>query len=178
MEHTERRLESEEIFRGKIIRVRRDKVELPNGKPAFREIVEHNGGVCILALDEEACTWVVRQYRYAFEQELLELPAGKLEQGEDPAACALRELAEETGLRAGKIEPLGAILPSPGFSGEKLYAYLATELTGGEMHLDEDEFLDAERLPFSRLYDMVCAGEVEDAKTVFAVLKARALGKA
>lgn len=177
MKHTERMIESEEIFRGKIIRVRRDTVELPNGKTAGREIVEHNGGVCILALDEEDCTYLVRQYRYAFEQELTELPAGKLEPGEDPAACALRELEEETGQRAGKLLYLGAIMPSPGFSREVLHAYLATELTAGEMHLDEDEFLDVERLPFSALYARVCAGEIQDAKTVFAVLKTQVLRK-
>ena len=175
MDLTEVMLHSEEIYKGKIIRVRRDRVRLPNGKESTREVVEHSGGVCILALDETGCTYVVRQYRYAFETELLELPAGKLEPGEDPAECAARELEEETGLRAEKLEYLGQILPSPGFSREVLHAYLATGLSQGKPRPDEDEFLTVRRLPLDALYRMVLNGSVRDAKTVFAVLKAKAL---
>jgi ADP-ribose pyrophosphatase len=136
-------------------------------------VVEHCGGVGILALDENGNAVMVRQYRYPIGRELLEVPAGKLEENEDPLECAVRELSEETGYTAGQMISLGSILPSPGYCKETLYAYLALDLKPGDMHLDPDEFLDVEHIPFRKLHEMVMSGEVTDAKTVVAVLKAK-----
>ena len=170
MEHTERMIESEEIFRGKIIRVRRDTVELPNGKTAGREIVEHNGGVCILALDEEDCTYLVRQYRYAFAQELTELPAGKLEPGEDPAACALRELEEETGYRSEDLELLINVNTTVAFCNEFIGIYVAKNLITSRQHLDEDEYMNVEAWELNDLIDMILRQEITDSKTMAALM--------
>ena len=114
----------------------------------------------------------VKQYRYAFQAVLEELPAGKLERGEDPLVCAVRELGEETGFTAGRIVPLGAYHSSPGFSSERLYLYLALDLSRGEAHPDEGEFLDLVKLPFSELLAMVKRGEISDGKTAIAALQA------
>ncbi len=168
----EKTLESQEIYNGKIIRVRRDKVELINGDTSTREVVEHQGGVGILAIDSDGFGYMVRQYRYPIESELLEIPAGKLESGEDPLECAVRELSEETGLSAGQMIPLGSFLPSPGYCRETLYVYLALDLQSGERHLDKDEFLSVERIPFDKLVDMVMSGEITDGKTAIGILKA------
>lgn len=175
MELTEKTLSSEEIFNGKILHVRRDVVELPNGKEAFREVVDHPGGVCILALDREDRALLVSQFRYPYKEVLRELPAGKLEYGEDPAEAARRELREETGAVAGDFRPLGELYPSPGYCGEIIRMYLARDLTFGNTDPDEDEFLNLERVDFHTLVDQVLSGELRDAKTVAAVLKAKLL---
>ena len=166
MDLTERTLESKTVYEGVIVRVKLDEAQLPNGKKARREVVEHPGGVAILALDREDNVAVVRQYRYPFHKVLLELPAGKLEPGEDPRVCGVRELADE-------FIYLGGLYLSPGYSNEVLHLYLARGLRQGACHPDEDEFLEGERIPFARLVDMVMADEIHDAKTVAAVLKAK-----
>ena len=176
MDLTEKCLESREIYKGRILRLRVDTVALPNGKTSLREIVEHPGGVGILALDENGCVPMVTQYRYAFSRTLLEIPAGKREPGEDPLTTARRELREETGAEATHWQPLGAILPSPGCYGEVLHLYLARDLTFGATHPDADEFLQVRRLPFDTLLARCLSGEIEDGKTVAAVLKAKLLG--
>ena len=176
MDLTEKCLESREIYKGRILRLRVDTVALPNGKTSLREIVEHPGGVGILALDENGCVPMVTQYRYAFSRTLLEIPAGKREPGEDPLTTARRELREETGAEATHWQPLGAVLPSPGCYGEVLHLYLARDLTFGETHPDADEFLQVRRLPFDTLLARCLSGEIEDGKTVAAVLKAKLLG--
>ncbi len=168
----EKTLSSEEIYNGAIITVHRDEVELINGKTSTREVVEHNGGVGVIAVDTDDYVPMIRQYRYPFGAEVLEIPAGKLERGEEPFACAVRELSEETGLEAGEFMPLGKILPSPGYCHEVLHIYLARDLRHGTAHLDADEFLSVERYPLTTLYDMVMSGEIEDAKSVIAILKA------
>ena len=176
MDLTEKCLESREIYKGRILRLRVDTVALPNGKTSLREIVEHPGGVGILALDENGCVPMVTQYRYAFSRTLLEIPAGKREPGEDPLTTARRELREETGAEAAHWQPLGAVLPSPGCYGEVLHLYLARDLTFGATHPDADEFLQVRRLPFDTLLARCLSGEIEDGKTVAAVLKAKLLG--
>lgn len=176
MELMERTLSREEKFQGRIVSVHVDKVALPDGRASTREVVEHPGGVAVLALDGENNVLAVRQYRYPFGRTLLEIPAGKLDHpGEDPAAAGLRELEEETGAVPGAYKPLGRILPSPGCYGEILYLYLAQNLRMGEQHLDPGEFLNVERIPFSEMVRRCLAGEIEDAKTVAAVLKAKLL---
>ena len=175
MELTEKTLSSEKIFDGHILHVRRDTIELPDGSRGYREVVDHPGGVCVLALDDENRALVVSQYRYPYEKVLREIPAGKLEYGEDPTQAAIRELKEETGAVAGDFRPLGELYPSPGYCGEVIRMYLARELTFGETHLDKDEFLNLERVPFDQLVEQVLAGEIRDAKTIAAVLKGKLL---
>lgn len=171
MDLTEKRISRKEIFQGHIVNVHVDTVELPNGAEATREVVDHPGGVAVLALDGENNVLTVTQYRYPFGTTLVELPAGKLDHpGEDTAAAGLRELKEETGAVPGRYELLGKILPSPGCYGEILYLYLARDLRMEEQHLDEDEFLNVERVPFDEMVRRCMEGEIQDAKTVTAVL--------
>lgn len=174
MELTEKTLTSREVYRGRILRVREDTVRLPNGKTAEREVAEHPGGVGILALDG-GDVLLVRQYRYAFSRVLTEIPAGKREPGEEPFVTAQRELREEIGATAGKWTELGVLIASPGCYGEVLYLYMAQELTFGETHPDEDEFLDVVRMPFDRAVELCMTGELTDAKTVVALLKGKLL---
>ena len=176
MELTEKTLSSEKIFDGRILRVRRDTVLLPNGHQSTREVVDHPGGVCVLALDDQERVLVVSQFRYPYGEVLRELPAGKLEYGEDPAQAAIRELREETGAVAGTFQPLGELYPSPGYCGEIIRMYLARDLSFGDTDPDEDEFLGLERVPFSQLVEQVLSGEIKDAKTIAAVLKVKLLG--
>lgn len=175
MDLTERTLSSETIFDGRVLHIRRDIVQLPNGHSSVREVADHPGGVCILALDDQNNALLVHQFRYPFLSVLRELPAGKLEYGEDPAAAAVRELREETGAIAGELQSLGQILPTPGYCGEILHLYLTQNLTFGDTDPDEDEFLTLERIPFATLAEQVLSGEITDAKTAIAVLKAKLL---
>ena len=172
MDYTETCLSSEELYRGRIIYVHRDRISLPDGSRSIREIVEHDGGVAVIPVDENGNVWCVRQYRYAFETHMLEIPAGKLEDGETPLECAVRELSEETGFTAEEFTFLGELLPSPGYCKETLYLYLATGLKPGSAHLDPGEFLDVEQHTLSELTEMVMNNELTDAKTAMAVLKA------
>ena len=173
---TEKLLESHPIYNGRIIHVRRDEVLLPDGGHGLREVVDHPGGVGILALDG-GDVLLVRQYRYAFSRVLTEIPAGKREPGEEPSVTARRELKEEIGAEAEKWTELGALIASPGCYGETLYLYLAQELTFGATHPDEDEFLDVLRMPFDQAVEQCMRGELTDAKTVAALLKAKILLK-
>lgn len=175
MDLTEKTLSSENIFDGKILHIRRDTVLLPNGRQAFREVADHPGGVCVLALDSQEQALLVSQFRYPYGEVLRELPAGKLEYGEDPAEAARRELREETGAIAGDFRPLGELYPSPGYCGEIIRLYLARDLRFAEAAPDEDEFLNLERISFSLLMEQVLSGEIKDAKTIAAVLKAKLL---
>lgn len=175
MELKEKRLSGETVFDGKIMHVRRDIVQLSDGSEAFREVVDHSGGVCVLALDNEGRVLLVSQFRYPHEKVLREIPAGKLEPGEDPAQAARRELKEETGAVAARWESLGEIYPTPAYCGEIIRMYMARELTFGETNLDEGEFLEVERVDFDVLVGQVLSGEIRDAKTVAAVLKAKLL---
>jgi len=176
MELTERMVSSQTIFEGKIIKVTLDQAQLPDGKLAAREVVYHPGGVAVLALDEDKNVALVRQFRYPIQQELLELPAGKLDHGsEGHLLGAQRELSEETGLEAGKWTYLGYTLASPGFCDEALHMYLAQDLKRVGQHLDEDEFLNVEYMPFDELVRQAMEGTITDAKTVTTALKVKIL---
>lgn len=172
MDMTEKQIRRETVYDGRVLRVFRDSVLLPNGKEGIREVADHPGGVAIVAIDDNDCVLTVKQYRYVFSGILEEIPAGKLERGEDPDAAALRELQEETGAVPERFSKLGRIIVSPGCYGEVLHLYLAEELHFGAAHPDEDEFLEVCRTPFSVLYERVMRGEIEDAKTVCGILKA------
>ncbi len=175
MDLTERTVESRTVYQGRIVTLLVDQAELPDGKRAQREVVLHPGGVAILALDRENQVTLVQQYRYPFHQLLLELPAGKLDEGEDHRLAAARELSEETGLEAGEMTYLGCLLASPGFCTERLHMYLARDLRRSQSHPDEDEFLNVLTMPFEELVRQVMDGTIEDAKTVATTLKVKAL---
>lgn len=177
MELTERTVEHTRPYEGVIVDVDLDKAVLPNGRIATREVVVHPGGVAVLPLNDDGTVTVVRQYRYPFSQVLTEIPAGKLDPGEEPRAGALRELKEEIGAQVGELIDLGAIYPSPGFCQEVLYLYLARDLTYGDCCPDEDEFLEVARVPFDSLAEQVMSGGIRDGKTVAAVLKTKLLLK-
>jgi ADP-ribose pyrophosphatase len=172
MDFTEKTVSSERIFEGRVFSVRRDVASLPDGKPALREVVEHPGGVGIVPLNAEREVLMVRQFRYPLGRELLEIPAGKLEPGEDPFECAVRELSEETGCTAGKWIYLGENYPSPGFCRETLHIYLALKLTRGQAHLDEGEFLTVEKHGLDELIGDIMKNELRDGKTIIGLLKA------
>lgn len=172
MEYIEKRLEGDIKYSGVIVKVRLDKAELINGDIVKREVVEHPGGVTVLPVDEDGNCYMVRQFRYPFQRMMLEAPAGKLEYGEDPRDCAVRELSEETGFSADEMIYLGACCTSPGFSTEVLHIYLALGLHAGESHPDEDEFLDVEKHSLTELSEKVMSGEIDDGKTIVTVLKA------
>jgi len=172
MAYTEKTVEERIVFQGKVFTARNDIAELHNGDKVTREVAQHNGGVGIIAVDGGLNVYAVRQYRYAIGREILEIPAGKLEKSEDHFDCAVRELGEETGLTAGKWTYLGVIYPSPGFSTEIIHLYLATDLSHGASHPDDDEFLEIVKLPFSELHKMAVNAEICDAKTVAALFRA------
>ncbi len=171
MNLTEHTLSQEYKFKGRIINLRVDKAQLPNGATATREVVEHPGGVCIAALTAENELLFVRQFRYPYGEVISELPAGKLTPGEDPLECGKRELKEETGAVAERYVSLGKLYPSPGYCGEIIWMYLATGLSYGEQNPDEDEFLEVERIPLEQAAQLVLDNRIDDAKTQAAVLK-------
>lgn len=172
MDYTEKPLRRVNAYEGIIVDVSVDMVKLPNNEISLREVVHHPGGVCVAAVDENEMVTMVRQFRYPLAEHLLELPAGKLEKGEEPLPAAKRELSEETGLEAENWTDLGFIYTSAGFSTERLYIYLATGLTQGQAHPDPNEFLDVEKMPLSELLKMADDGLIHDAKTVAGILKA------
>ena len=164
------------IFDGRVVQLYVDRVRLPDGREAEREYMRHIGAVCVLPLDRDGVVHCVRQYRYPHGEVLLEIPAGKLDsKTEDHASAALRELQEETGYRCGRLTFLGNIYTSPAILDEVIGLYLAEELTPGETHFDEDEFLAPVAVPLEELADRVMRGEIPDAKTQLAVLRVREL---
>lgn len=174
----EKTLTQEYRFRGRIINLRTDTAELPNGEVAGREVVEHPGGVCVAPLTDSGELLFVRQFRYPYSEILMELPAGKRDRAEeDPLECGKRELLEETGATAIRYRSLGCVYPSPGFCNEVIHLYLAEGLSFGEAQPDEDEFVEVERIPLSEAVTMVMNGEIRDAKTQIAILKIAELKK-
>lgn len=168
----EKTVSSERIFKGRIIDVRLDKVSMPNGEVADREIVGHPGGVGIVAVTEDNEILLVKQFRKPLEKIIYEIPAGKLDKNEEVESCGKRELLEETGARAKNFEYLGYMYPSPGFTDEVTHIYLATGLEFGEAKPDEDEFLDVERFSIEEVKRMIMNNEIGDGKTVFGFFKA------
>lgn len=172
----EKQLKAEYLYKGRIINLRRDEALLPNGNKALREVIEHPGGVCVAALTDNDEVLMVKQFRYPYSEVVLEIPAGKRDhKNEDPLECGIRELKEETGATAKNFFFLGELYPSPGYVGEVIWMYGATELSFGETCPDEDEFLDVEKIPLDVLVDRIMSGEIKDAKTQAAVMKLKFL---
>lgn len=177
MSFVEKKLNEKMVYDGKIFKVYSGCVSLPNGMTAPRDRIEHHGGAGILPIDSEGNTYLVRQYRFGVDKMLLEIPAGKLEPGEDPQLTAARELTEEVGFLPQKITPLAHMELSPAYLGEITYLYLGQELIPQKNALDEDEFLEVVKLPFEKTLQMVLDGEITDGKTQNAILKAAYLLK-
>ncbi len=176
MKLTEKQLTKEYIFKGKIINVRRDTALLPNDTTAIREVVEHNGGVCVAALTDNNEVLFVKQFRYPYMEEIFEIPAGKRDSlEEDPLMCGKRELKEETGATAKRFISLGQLYPTPGYCGEIIWMFAALDLDFGECDPDDDEFLEVEKIPLLKAVEMVISGEIKDAKTQAAILKLKYL---
>lgn len=179
MNTLERQKNSNYIYRGSIINLRCDTAILPNGKTAKREVIEHPGGVCVLPVDEKGDILLVKQFRYPYMEETLEVPAGKRDKEGDsnPLSCGKRELKEETGVTAENYIPAGTLYPSPGYCNEVIYMYIATGLSYGDKQLDEDEFINVYRIPLESAVQMVLGGEIPDSKTQTVILKAAILLK-
>ena len=173
----EKTLKDTTVFDGHLIRVHVDDVELDNGMVAKREIVSHPGGVSVAILTEKNELLFVKQFRCPYQEELLELPAGKLEKGEDPFEAVKREQMEETGTTGENYISLGNLYPSPGYCGEIIRIWACRVAQKGEMHLDEDEFLEVERIPLDKAVEMVLNNEIPDSKTQVGILKTAALIK-
>lgn len=171
MKLTEKKINSETIFKGRVISLYKDTVLLENGKEATRELVTHSGGVCVVALTDNQEVYVVEQFRYPYNRVLLEIPAGKIDPNEDPLVCGKRELEEEAGIVAQNYENLGDFYPTVGYTNEIIYTYLATGISSSKQNLDEDEFLNVKKVPLKDLYNMVMNGEIQDGKTQTAILK-------
>ena len=168
MEYIEKTVKKNYIYKGKILTVRCDDAQLPDGKPCIREIIEHSGGACVLYVKDEKVLFV-KQYRYAYGESIYEIPAGKLESGEDPKVAAARELEEEAGVRAKNLQLLYVMYPTPGYTNEKIYIYQALDGEAVSAHLDEGEFLDVEYIPLDQVKQMLKNGEIKDGKTIVAL---------
>lgn len=176
MNLTEKQLTTEYMYKGKIISLRRDKALLPNGNTAFREVVEHNGGVCVVPLTDDGNIILVEQYRYPYGEVIAEIPAGKRDSlEEEPIKTGIRELKEEVGAVAEKMTFLGKLYPTPGYCGEIIWMYAATGLTFGEQDPDDDEFLNVKTVSLDDAVEMILSGEIADSKTQAAVLKVKIL---
>ena len=168
MDYIEKTVVKNYVFNGKILTVRCDDALLPDGRPCKREIIEHSGGACVLYLENDSVL-LVRQYRYAYGESVYEIPAGKLEKGEDPMLAAARELEEEAGIKSEKLELLFIDYPTPGYTNEKIYIYRAYDGVKTQTNLDDGEFLDAEFIPLAKIKEMLKNGEIKDGKTIIAL---------
>lgn len=170
MNFEEKTLQKNTIYSGRILNLRKDSVLLPDGNTGVREIIEHSGG-CAVLCEKDDKILMVKQFRYAYREEVWEIPAGKVNAGENPLETAFRELEEEGGVKADKMELLFTVYPSPGYTSEIIRIYRATGLTESRQHLDEDEFLSACWIEKPRLKKMIDSGEIKDSKTLIALLK-------
>jgi ADP-ribose pyrophosphatase len=172
MDYNERTVSEKHIYSGNIINVDLVTVTLPDGRQATRDIIRHPGASAVIPLNEKGEMYMVRQFRKPVEAVSLEIPAGKLDRGEDPLICAGRELKEETGLTAGKLTYLVSIHSTPGFSNEVLHLFAATQLHEGESCADEDEFISTEKYSVEQLLDMILEGKITDAKSIIGIFLA------
>ena len=168
MDYTEKTVNKNYVFRGKILTVRCDDALLPDGRPCTREVIEHGGGACVL-YEENGKILLVRQYRYPYGETILEIPAGKIDGKEEPIVTAARELEEEGGIKAKRFELLFVDYPSPGYTNEKIYIYRAYDGERTKAHLDDGEYLDAEFFPEDEVWEMLKNGEIFDGKTIIAL---------
>ncbi|MEW6240079.1 MAG: NUDIX hydrolase [Chloroflexota bacterium] len=166
-------LRTETLLKGRAFAIRRDWLKAPDGRETKFDIIEHGGSVVLIPVDADGNLLFVRQYRHAAAKDLLELPAGTLDEGEDPLVCAAREMREETGFAAGKLEKIGEFFLAPGYSTEFMIVYLATDLRHDPLEADADEFLSVEKIPLAEAIQMAERGEVPDAKSLAALLLAR-----
>ncbi len=173
MDLTEKTIKSERVFKGRVIDLRVDTVSLPDGSVSTREIIRHPGGVCVLAVDNENNVLMVRQFRKPTNQVLLEIPAGKLEYGEDHFEAAKRELEEEAGVVAENYTYLGYFYPTPAYCEEKIHMYFARGLRETKQNLDDEEFLEVLKVPYKKLCEMIDNCEIIDGKTALAALRAK-----
>lgn len=173
----EKTVTSDTVYQGRIFTIVHDTAELENGQTAIRDVLLHSGGVCVIPVTDNNEIFMVRQFRYPFREVTTEIPAGKLEKGESHYDCGRRELIEETGYTCSEYIYLGEIYPTPAYNTEIIHVYLARGLKLHEQHLDDDEFLDVEKIPLTQAVEMVMDGTIKDAKTQIAILKtARILG--
>ena len=168
----EKTITTKQVYDGIVVKLFSDEVELDNGYKATREVIHHPGGVCVVALDEDENVFMVEQFRYPFAEVLTEVPAGKLEYGEQPELCGRRELKEEVGAEAESFEYLGCLYPTVAYDTEKIYMYLARGLSFSEQDLDDGEFLDVKKMPLKQAFEMAMADQLPDAKTQLAIIKA------
>ncbi len=168
MDFTEKTVSEENVFSGRLLKVYKDEIILPDGNKSTREYVRHNGGACVVCVVDGKMLFV-KQYRYPYHEVTLEIPAGKRDGDEEPVKTAFRELEEEGGLKAKEMELLHVIYPSPGYTNEKIYVYLAKDVEKTKMHLDEDEFLNAEWISIEKVKTMLKNGDILDAKTIVGV---------
>lgn len=171
-DYQEKMISSKKIYDGRIINLRVDEVALPDGKTSKREIVEYAGAVAVVPINEKGELLLVRQYRYAVGETLLEIPAGKIEPGEDNASSAGRELTEETGYTAGNLKHLISFYSTPGFTNEQIHLFLATELSLKKQSLDDDEFIDVVTVSLKQALEMIMSGKIRDAKSIAGILTA------
>ena len=170
MDMRETKITGELMFDGKIFKVERDIVLCPNGNESFREIVRHIGGAGVLCVTPNEEVLLVKQFRYAYDEVMYEIPAGKLNEGEDPYVSAMREFEEETGNKADKLDYLGCIYPTVGYCSEKIYIYLATNYVPTQTNYDEDELIEIHYIPLKEVVKMISNGEIKDAKTIAAIM--------
>ena len=170
MTFNEKTISSEMIYEGAILNLRRDEVLVKDGSHSYREIIEHNGGAVAVALTDENEVVLIKQFRKPMEKNMIELPAGKIEKGEDPKETIIRELKEETGYTAGNVKLMAEFNPSVGYTSETLYIYLATDLIPGETEFDEHEAIDMFKVSLDEAIKMVIEGEITDGKTIAGLL--------